>query len=209
MSSLGAAQAASAYVPAPVFGRETLHTGSVVKIKIPAGATDGAYPSGDEMIPFLKFCRSIRGGVVNFFVHTTDSALRGMTIRASASLRMKTFEDGRKFLYVDLIPVDSNTPITHVLNVMSSGDRSCDIRDHLVFTTPAPLFGVITFTLPPVRDVVLPAEPDTPKKSATGDFQLDRLLDAGWQIDGERSGKVFLSKMKNGHATTMTHHRRK
>jgi hypothetical protein len=111
MSSFGAATAASAHVPAQVIKRETLHTGSIVRIRVSVDASDGSYPNGDEEIPFLQFCRSIRGGRVNFFVHTKDFAVRGKKITALASVHKKTLDDGREYLYVDLVPVNDDTAI--------------------------------------------------------------------------------------------------
>lgn len=215
MSSFGAAHAASAYVPIPVVARETLHMGSIVKMKVPIGATDGTYPNGDEMIPFLQFCHNIRGGRVNFFVHTSDSALLGKTITASASVLKKTLEDGREFLYVDLVPVSDDTPITHRLAVMSNIDGSWNSEDHLIFQTPQPLDGIIIFAPPgakvvPAGTVVqMPAPASAKAPSITGDSQLDRLLSNGWAIDSQDSLQVNLFRMKGDVRKTMVHYRPK
>lgn len=227
MSSFGAASAASAYVPVPVIARETLHAGSIVKMKVPIGASDGTYPNGDEEIPFLQFCHTIRGGRVNFFVHTNDSAVRGKTITASASVLKKTLEDGREYLYVDLAPVSDETPITHRLAVMNNIDGSWDSDDHLIFETPEPLDGLIIFAPPgakvvpgnniqhdrfadeAVHELFVIGDPEDPEKPSTGDSQLDRLLAAGWEIDSQDSVKVDLFKMKGDQRKTMVHHRPK
>lgn len=213
MSSFGAAQAASAYVPVPVIARETLHTGSIVKMKVPIGATEGTYPNGDEEVPFLQFSHTVRGGRVNFFVHTSDSALLGKTITASASVLKKTFEDGREYLYVDLVPV-TDMPVTHRLAVMNDVDGSWDNDDHLIFRTPEPLSGVIIFAPPdakviPAGEIVQMPAPVPARASATGDSQLDRLLADGWAIDSEDSLQVILFRMKGDLRKTMIHYRPK
>lgn len=220
MSSFGAASAASAYVPVPVIARDTLHTGSVVKMKVPVGASDGTYSNGDEELPFLQFCHNIRGGRVNFFVHTNDSALRGKTITVSASVLKKTLEDGREYLYIDLTPVSNDTPITHRLAVMNNIEGSWDSEDYLIFETPEPLDGIIIFAPPGAKMVpgstvvqmqqrTQTAEPKAPKKPSTGDSQLDRLLADGWEIDSQSHAKVNLFKMKGDQRKSMVHHRPK
>jgi hypothetical protein len=164
MSSLGAAQAASARVPVPVTSREILYSGAIVKVKVPIGAANGTYPEGDKNIPFLHFSYTIRGGRVNVFVHTDNSALRGRTITAEVSVLKKMLGDGREYLYIDLLPVASDTPVTHRLAVMSDIVGSWSNDDHLMFATPEPLFGLIIFVPPgakliPAGTVVRMVEP--------------------------------------------------
>ncbi len=209
MSSFGAAQAASAHVPVPVIAREMLHSGAIVEMRIPVGATEGTYPNGNEEIPFLQFCHNIRGGRVNFFVHTSDDALRGKTITASATVLKKTLEDGRQYLYVDLVPVAEDTPATHRLAVMNKNDGSWSGDGYLTFETPAPLSGLIIFTPPEVKIVVRGSIVPMPKKTTSGDSQLDRLLADGWQIESENAQTVKLFKMKGDKTKTMVHHRPK
>lgn len=222
MSSFGAAQAASTYVPVPVIDRATLHTGPIVRVKVPVGATDGSYPNGNYEVPFLQFCHNIRGGRVNFFLHTDDSALRGKTITAAASVLKKTLEDGREYLYVDLTPVSDDTPITHRLAVMNNVNGSWDGDGHLIFVTPEPLDGIIIFAPPgakvvpegvvvqmPTQQSRPTAEPEAPKKPSTGDSQLDRLLADGWEIEWECVSRVNLFKMKGDQRKTMVHYRPK
>lgn len=218
MSSFDAASAVSAYVPVPVIARETLHAGPIVTVKIPLGATEGAYPVGDEKIPFLQFSHTIPNGRVNLFVHTADSGLKGKRITAAASVLIKTLKDGREYLYIDLTPVDDKTPVTHRLAIAKNTRGSWDTLDHVVFETPMPLCGVIIFAPPGTKVVptgnVVPIRAPVPEVEAlrtlsTGDSQLDRLLAAGWEIESENSATVNLFRMKGDQRKTMVHHRPK
>ncbi len=213
MSSLDAVPTASAHIHVPGIVRETLHTGPIVRMKVPAGANGGSYVKDDEEIPFLQFCQNIRGGVVNFFVHTSDCRLLGKVVTATASVLQKTLQDGRQYLYVDLVPIADDTPVTHRLAVMNDIDGSWNNEDHLVFPTPEPLAGIIIFA-PPGAKVVpagtiaqkpVPIQAKAP--SASDDTQLDRLLADGWEVDSEDSSRVRLFKMKRGTRRTMIHHR--
>ncbi|HEY0010477.1 MAG TPA: hypothetical protein VGB97_01015 [Candidatus Paceibacterota bacterium] len=214
MSSFGAAYAASTdYIPVPVIARETLHTGPVVKVKVPVGANDGAYPDGDEMVPFMAFHHNVPGGFVKFFVHSGDAALRGKTITASASVHRKQLQDDRLYLYVDLHPVDADTPVTHRLAVLPKGPGSWDALDHTKFETPAPINGLVIFAPPEAKLVpegmVVQLPKPAPARKSTGDSQLDRLLEAGWEIGSENTTQVLLFHMKGDVRKTMTHYRPK
>lgn len=150
MLSIDAASAASTH-PVTDVERTVLYTGPIVKMKVPVGASGGAYPSSEGLIPYLQFCHTIPGGRVNFFVHTADKMVRGRTITAGASVLKKTLPDGREYLYVDLKPVEADTPITHRLAVMNNLDASWDNSDPLIFATPLPLKGVIIFASPDAK----------------------------------------------------------
>jgi len=219
MSSLGAAQrAASANVPVPVIAREILHEGSIVMMKVPVDADDGSYPKGDERIPFLHFYIGFRGeGVMHFYVHDPDPGFLGQRIKFRASVILKLLEDGREYLYVDLAPVPSDTPITHRLVVMGSDEGSWDYDDHLVFKTPPPLTGQIVFAPPEAKiirqaDVVpLPRpRPTMHKGPHVLDRKLNRLKVDGWLVEDESGPDVVhLYKEVGGRRKTMVYHRPK
>ncbi len=144
MLSFNATKVAStSNVPVPVITREVLYEGAIVKTKVPADARFGSYTKGDEKVLFVQFCYNIRGGVVNIFVHTDDYTVRGKKIVASAAILKKILEDGREYLYVDLVPVVGDTQVTHRLAVMGKIDNSWGGDGHLIFKTPAPLEGFI------------------------------------------------------------------
>lgn len=123
-----------------------VYTGAVVKVKIPARATASTYPGNMDETHYIRFMRSVRGGCVNFFLHTTDLELRGKNIIALASVFKKTLADMREYLYVDMTPLPGSTAVTHQLLVLSAGDRLWTEGKHLTFETPGPLEGLIIFT---------------------------------------------------------------
>ena len=214
MSSLGVASATSARARVAVLSREVIFAGAIVKERIPLDAQVGRYDHDGKDVPFLQFARAVPGGRVNLFVHTSATSLLGETICASATLWKKTLEDGRAFLYVDLIPVSDDQKVTHRLVVMNRADSGWG-EDCLIFDTPAPLRGLVIFAppeakMPPRQNVVrLPQKQQVPVPAAPKDAQLERLLGAGWQIDSEDENKACLFRMKGQERRTMTHHKPK
>ncbi len=151
MLSIDAAHAAS--TRAAVTERVCLWSGGIVRTRIPQGAKIGAYEDGETCILFLMFPLTVRGGRVNCFAHInthlSQDALASKTIiTAQLHVMKKTLEDGREYLYLDFIPVESSTPVTHRVVTESSIDGSILPGDSVVFETPPPLNGRIII-LPP------------------------------------------------------------
>lgn len=222
MSSIGVALATSAtQIKVEVVARTLLHEGAIVRIKVPEGVSKGTYENDTVSVPFLRFAINITGGVVNVFVHTNDDTLRGKTIIAKVVVVEKALANGLKYLYVDLLPVDETTPVTHRLSVMPGSNWSGP--DYIIFHTPAPLEGrgVVMLTPPkaklapgggnlaassaPTREPVAPP----PTQASTGDNQLNRLLAEGWRIESETPTQVNLYKVVGGKKKTMIHCRPK
>lgn len=127
---------------APPVKRETVHAGGeVVSMKVPLNAREGLFPSPEGNNQYLQFAQNVRGGAVNIFVHGTEPArFRGMRVTAKVSVLKKTLEDGRRFLHINLLPVDE--PRTHRLAVMSESDVILE-EGFVSFKTPDPLEGKI------------------------------------------------------------------
>lgn len=202
MSSFGAAVAASTEQRPSVVSRETLWSGGIVAIRIPASVTPGSYPKDGKDIPFLQFSRCVRGGCVNLFVHTDDMSLRGPIV-AGVSVMKKTLSDGREYLYVDLVPVENDVAVTHFLDIVSRGEREPS-PDDPVFETLGHIDGLVILTPPKA-----PKPPKPRKPKSTGDSQLDRLLNQGWEIDTETPTVVRLFKFVGETMKTMQHHKPK
>lgn len=130
--------------PRKVTKRGVHRRGGVVKLRVPAGASEGTYTGENGTVRFLRFPRNIRGGFVNFFVHTSDD-LRGKKISARVSVLKITYEDGMEYLYLDFIPVSDTEQVTHQLLVMSQGDVVPDAEADVI-ETPEPLSGLIVLT---------------------------------------------------------------
>jgi len=155
MSSIAAAhEAASPRTAAAVISRTVIHSGPVVKIKVPADATEGSYLGQKKRVPFLQFSRTLPGGVVNLFVHTGALHLRGTTILAKATVMKKVLDDGREFLYVDLAPLPPTAKVTHRLAFMPDVVGSWHGKDHVTFGTPKPIIGRIIFAPPNAKVAV-------------------------------------------------------
>lgn len=117
-----------------------------VLIKIPMNGTIGEYPSSSGAKQFLQFRQNVKGGVVN--VHYHDSNLLsffGKKVIVRPEIWMKTNSDGRKFLYVDLYPVPTQSlKPTHRLTVLNCGiDEIVEDKDFCIFETPLPLIGAV------------------------------------------------------------------
>ena len=149
MTSLGVAPATSSRVPVPVRKRELLWSDGVIEMKVPADARYGEFKNKKEgdVLPFLKFARSIKGGMINFFVHD-NLKCHEQKIRAEVQVWRKEHEDGRTFLYVDLLP--TKAAVTHRLVVVSTmpGMQSVWPKGSMLFETPTPLYGAIVLLAP-------------------------------------------------------------
>lgn len=213
MSSIEAVEtAASTRIPAEVISRETAWTGGIVKIKVPVEALEGSYPKGEENVIFLQFSHNVPGGRVNIFVHTPDLEVRGRSIKAEASVLKKRLKDGSEFLYVDLVPVHDERPVTHRMAVMSKGPGSWDNDAHLVFATPGSIRGLIIFGPPEVK--MVPQEPARSKArnaqaSPAKDAQLERYYAQGWKFDREDGRTIHLYREVGGKRKELTHQRRR
>lgn len=143
----GAASTSKARVA--VTARSTIWSnGEVIEIKIPKDATPGVYEHGTTKVSYLMFARPLKGGGLNFFLHTSDHSLRGKTIRAEVVLMEKELEDGRRFFYIDLMPLDDATPATHRLFFANRGDFGTLPGDWPRFDTPTPIQASIILASP-------------------------------------------------------------
>lgn len=183
-------------------------TGAVVKVTIPQKANAGSYLAGKIDVPYIQFPRNVRGGVVNLFVHS-DEELYGKTITAAAAVMRRVLDDGREYFYIDLLPLAKDTPVTHRLSVVSNEERFGDETDWTMFQTPN-MDGLIIFSPPEAKVyTVNNVEPIRPAAPSTGDSQLDRLIQQGWQIEQDYTDQVLLSREKKGEKVTMTHFKRR
>ncbi|HYF29473.1 MAG TPA: hypothetical protein VEA36_03875 [Candidatus Paceibacterota bacterium] len=226
MSSIGvAAPATSAIVPAvPVVARNVIRdAGDIVSVRIPADARQGCYEGDGLVIPYFRYSPTVPGGCVHCFVHTDDESLRGRSLRAQATIMEKVLADGRRYYYVDLLPVQAEVPPTHRLVITGCAL----VEDGLIFATPAPIYGMIMLTAPSAKLIEFPRLPGRkpePKAKARKpepvrkleakaaqpkDTQLDRLLSQGWEIKVDWGDRVVLTKLKKGEEVEMTHHRPK
>ena len=125
--------------PVAVLKRELLWEGGIIEVKIPAVCREGAF----ENIKFIQFPRLVKGGVVNVFLHSHDTAKYcGKTVTASAQVFRKEHAAGRSFLYVDLLP--TTAPATHRLTVMDATPGVTSWAPAAtVFLTPPPLQGAV------------------------------------------------------------------
>jgi hypothetical protein len=112
---------------AAVVSRKILHDGvvlgTVIEINVPLKAKQLRFPGQNEEIggTYLHFNYPVKGGIVNFHIKT-DQEFQGQTVRAYLQIVQKTMDDGREFLYVDLIPVD--LPVTRKLHVLGTEHES-------------------------------------------------------------------------------------
>ena len=112
---------------------ETLRTGAFVAIKLPKSLSEPQPRRDDPDKMIMHYIVSLRGGVVNIYVHSGDYSLAGRTIHAMVEVKIKTI-DGRRFLLVDLHPVDEPVEPTHKLVVLPN---TFDQLEHWeVFPTP-------------------------------------------------------------------------
>ena len=125
--------------PVAVLKRELLWSGGIIEIKIPPVCRGGAF----EDIKFIQLARFVKGGVVNFFVHSQKPTLYcGKTFTASVEVFCKKHADGRSFLYVDLKPTTAQA--THRLTVMDAIPGVTSWAPFAtVLLTPAPLQGAV------------------------------------------------------------------
>lgn len=211
-----AAVHAAPAIPVAV-SRETLVGDMVVNMKVPMGAVDDTFidPEG-VTVPLLRFGQNVRGGWVNFFVHTADhDRIRGRFITARAALMEKVLSDGRRYMYIDLFPVEDDVTRSHRISVLTATNMVAAEGEFLRFDTPAPLSGTI-YVLPAEAKLV---DPQMPKgtdplskqkaKPTSNDTQLDRLLTQGWQIESEATDFVKLFKGEGEGRKSLTHFRPK
>ncbi|MEI6863893.1 MAG: hypothetical protein WCK46_00765 [Candidatus Adlerbacteria bacterium] len=219
MTGLNAAaptEASSPRVPVPVLDRKLLHEGSVVQVAVPLEARRSTVEDAGRTIHFLQFKHNVHGGILNFFVHGETAeeleAYYGDTIVARAKIWQKDMEDGRKFVYVDLLPTSMHIAATHAIFVLYGfNDKAKRLipyaeADWTTFKTPGHLKGAVVLvpltamklempTLETTTPSVLEKNtPSAPARQSTGDGQLDRLLAAGWSIASETENVVNLAK---------------
>lgn len=224
MLSVDAADAASTTRSTTVTNRVCLWSDGIVRTRIPQSAKIGAYENGDTCILFLMFPLNVQGGRVNCFAHinthlSRDALASKTIITAQLHVMKKTLEDGREYLYLDFIPVESSTPVTHKVVTASRAGQYQLKPDWVVFETPPPLSSWVVITPPGVKvggpsngEVVVPKS-KTPAKAAvasTGDPVLDRLTQQeGWSIVGETERTITLSKWKGGVRKFLDHPKKK
>lgn len=216
MSSVHAArQAASANVNEDIV-REEIFAGPIIRIRVSTRAVARVYEHGNgDPLPYLQFPHTVKGGCVNFFVHTDDDSVIGAMITAKAIVMKKVMSSGREYLYIDLEPVPADTEITHRLGIMPVGPGSWDALGWPVYRTLQDIEALLIFGPPDAKFVPNgeqrpTATPKAPKpRLVTGDSQLDRLLADGWEIESEDTSTVSLARKKKGELKTMTHHRPK
>lgn len=232
MSSMQSAPADSAYPlrePSedPVVSRDIVWTGKAVfTISVPKDARSEQFTAEDgSQVSHLRFAQSVPGGVVNFFLPTTDFAeCRGRKVRAEAMVMKKTLASGKQFLYIDLRLVPYTDLPTHRITAMPSMPGMWDRLPHTVIETPAPMQGAVIIA--EGRDAKITpnfafgseanAAPATTKEapkpqqapaaavtSRTGYPTLDRMVEKeGWQIDSADDKIVYLSKDDGKRKTT-------
>jgi hypothetical protein len=175
--------------PRAVLARELLWDKGTISIVVPTTARDGEFPLEDKTLLFLQFTRNIKNGVVNLFVHGDDlDALRGKEIVAHVNLFRKCMDDGKSYLYVDLIPTSG--PATHFMRIEGG---QCKYKG--AFLAQSPLEGFVHFELINL--------------ASTGDSKLDQYIADGWSIKSEDTNVVYLTKEKDGKTKEMTHYKPK
>ncbi len=141
MSGYGVANTATSTKvtsPVPAIVRKCLWTGGIVRIMVPKNAKNSRY----ETHPCLVFSRSIRGNVINCHVHLSlvTGDLRGKYITAIVKVMEKTLvSSDEAYLYINLMPIASQTPPTHRLVVLPGHLSDFKLEPNwIVFDTPAP-----------------------------------------------------------------------
>jgi hypothetical protein len=115
-----------------------------VSVAVPVGAREGSFPTPNGDAKYLQFARNVKGGVVNIFVHGDGiNQFRGEQIIAEAQVMEKTLQDGRVFIYIDLLPQREDVKATHKLVVMSAADVIAAPERSVSFMTPRPMEGVV------------------------------------------------------------------
>ena len=118
-----------------------------MSVKLPKKVTFGqaTAPDGTVLAEFLHWPVTLPGGIVNMFVHTADKSLAGTTVRLRVEVKIKTADEGRKFIFVDLHPVDMAIRPTHRLCVIQ--DIYEQMPDWLVFPAPG-MQGIVALIGP-------------------------------------------------------------
>lgn len=197
---------------------EIYNGGAVVEYKIPRSAQACEFKGEGLTLRYLKSPYRLDQGWVGIHVHTADEELVGTTIRVRVQIFRRGVIGGKTFLYVDLIPVDENEPVTHWCAIRpENGQKPRD--GSVVFKLEGGVRGYIAL-IPIPRDPARPkpkgktekvqAKKNTPPApTPIRDGQLERLLAAGWQIWSETGRDVQLFRMKDGKRRTMKHCRPK
>ena len=116
--------------------------GDIVEIRIGKASHPGQFV-GDSTIEYLRFSRTCRGGWVDFFLHSSDTSLCGRTVKARVVVMRRRLEDGRAFLYVDLIPVDASKRVNCKLALVDRGFGTWTRTKWPQFDTTDPIHGTI------------------------------------------------------------------
>lgn len=179
----------TARTPRKVISRDLLWDKGTISIVVPTTAREGEFSDESVSLKFLQFTRNIKNGVVNLFVHGDDlKSLRGKEIVAHVNLYRKCMDDGKSYLYVDLIP--TNGAATHLMRI--DGGPS---KHKGGFLAKPPLEGFVHFELVNL--------------ASTGDSKLDQYLMDGWTIKCQDEKTVSLFKTKDGKEKTMVHYKPK
>lgn len=130
--------------PGEITARESLWSGGIVEIKIPATARVITADTPHGPLKYLQFAQFVKGGAVNLHVHADKpEQFAGKKIVARAEVFRKNYKDGRSFLYVDLHPAKDADP-THRLAVMDVVPGVTSWNEvATVFDTPRPLCGAV------------------------------------------------------------------
>lgn len=119
-----------------IVSHETLHASAIISIKLPKNVSQGQAKDSHENVlaEYLHWAVNLPGGMVNVFVHSTDTSLANTTIRARVEVKVKTTVTGRQFIFVDLYPVDEAERPTHRLVVIE--EKVEQKAEWLVFPAP-------------------------------------------------------------------------
>jgi hypothetical protein len=197
---------------AKTIGRELVLEGPVVRLKVPSTAQPGTFVGDGFEISYVSFSFGVKGGNVWCHAHQKDDTeVRGRYVNAQAIIRKRIMSDGRKFLYVDLVPID-NTVATHRMAIVPKVALLEKTEGMQVTETLSPLQGAIVFA--PLDAKINQKEgglvvSEVERARTVSDPQLDRLLRDGWEIKEDHGAKIILSKIKKGKPCEMPHYRPK
>ena len=156
---VGQAKAVVAPTPAPakkavsadgVVFRELLWADGLFSVKIPDTAEYKVGINGGN--DYLRFCRPVKGGVVNVHVYNFYEAIgpfAGEKVVCNAQVWMKRHQDGREYLYIDLFILPRETKVgsspTHEWRVVQGRAPFMPkgMKNVHHFPTPEPLDGAI------------------------------------------------------------------
>ncbi len=145
---------------------ETLHSGAIVSIQLPKNVTFKQVKDDNDVVAeYLHWAVPLSGGLVNLHVHSADIALANTTVRARVEVKVKTTSGGRRFVFVDLYPIDKAERPTHRLVIINDTFDKKD--DWLVFPAPN-LRGYVALIGPDEKLVQLPAKYREGKTTVVG-----------------------------------------